>query len=145
MMKRIEFSPPSSKTLINPDLQELKELIINFPSDFWRKGSGDASLSIFEEEVLVSDLLILPNFEFGYYLKFHKYQNKAIFWIWLTLADRSRLTQVCECSDEWFASVGLFITPEKAWKVIETYCLTGERDETIEWIAPDEIPETGNW
>jgi hypothetical protein len=49
------------------------------------------------------------------------------------------------CSDDWEASAGLFLAPEKAWIAISEFCRSGARSPDIEWIRPADMPADGNW
>ena len=63
---------------------------------------------------------------------------------WLSLGDRSRLSEVV-CPDDWKVSAGLFVPTDKAWLVIRQFCESGTRSNDIEWITPDDMPDDGNY
>lgn len=64
---------------------------------------------------------------------------------WLSLEDSSALNQSVECSDEWYASIGLFLPIERAWIAIKEFLVFGAKTDLINWINSDEMPDDGNW
>ena len=42
-------------------------------------------------------------------------------------------------------TIGLFLPPSLAWKGVEKFLKTGTASTEIEWILPDDIPESGNY
>ena len=48
-------------------------------------------------------------------------------------------------ANELFASVGLFLSVEKAWLAIDEFCKTGERTDKIDWIEDSEMPEESSY
>ena len=143
-MYNIVYTSPQGDELECPDLELLQEYILQPPEKYWIQGSGDASLS-FKEKLKETSLLILPNESYGFYLKFLVSENNRIANTWLSLNDPLLLDRVIECSEEWYASIGLFLPPNKAWWAIEEFCKTGIRTDKVQWITPDDIPEGGNW
>ena len=83
---------------------------------------------------------MLAHLELGYYLNYMGRGNEE----WLSLGDASRLSEVV-IPDDWKASAGLFIPPDKAWPAIEEFCQFGTRSERIAWISPEQVPDDGNW
>ena len=77
---------------------------------------------------------MLPSEQNGFYLKYSDEAKQ----VWLSLEDPGKLTEVVECADEWYASVGLFLPKEKAWLAIKEFCQTGNRTDEITWIDPAE-------
>jgi hypothetical protein len=63
---------------------------------------------------------------------------------WLSLHDAATLSEVVECSAEWFASKGLFLTPDRAASAVEEFCRTGLRSEGVAWIRSADLPAEGN-
>jgi hypothetical protein len=88
-----------------------------------------------------TEMLILPNDEHGFYLKFLDENGDE----WFSLENRDRMAEWAECCDEWYASIGLFVPRQKAWIATKEFCLTGKRTEEIAWITPEEMPAGSNW
>lgn len=120
------------------DLAMIRESLLT-PGNYWRQGSGGALIE-FTAGSRRASMILLPHEDHGIYLKWLDDDET-----WLSLGDRSRLDSIVECSDEWFASVGLFVSPGEAWTAVEEFCRSGERTSRIAWIAPEEIPPEGNW
>ena len=120
----------------NPELAWLQNVICE--SSKQGLEFGEATIEYHETDKSRS-LILISDRELGYYLL---YQPKID--TWLSLGDRTRLSEVI-CPDDWQASVGLFVSRDKAWLVIYEFCQSGERSSRIEWIRPTEIPEGGNW
>ena len=55
------------------------------------------------------------------------------------------LEETIEIGDEIYASAGLFLPLELAWRGIEEYMKTGRVSDQIDWITPEDVPENGNW
>lgn len=138
-MVRVVFKEPSGSKTENPSIDHLRQLILAPPDDYWRRGTGGATLE-YIDEFSNNKMLILPNELLGYYLK---YINGSEY-EWISLEDPSKLSEVAECADEWFASIGLFLPKQKAWIAIEEFCRTGARTNQIDWITPSDLPEGGN-
>jgi hypothetical protein len=124
------------KAVCNPDMDWLHDVILN-PC---RPGQefGEATLTYRDAE-RVAEMVLIADRELGYYLKYELVGDS-----WLSLGDPGRLAEVV-CPDDWEASAGLFVSPERAWVAIHDFCLSGVRSKTVEWVRPTEIPEAGNW
>jgi hypothetical protein len=61
------------------------------------------------------------------------------------LNDINNLDDVAETANDIYASIGLFLIKETAWKGIKKFLQTGELSKDIEWSTPDVIPEDGNY
>lgn len=103
--------------------------------------SGDVMLC-FKTESCTSYMDIVYGESLGYYLH---YINKKENCERLSLGDYQKLTEVIEYDEDCYASVGLFITVDSALKEIEIFCRTGNITNSIDWITPNEVPESGNW
>lgn len=144
-MKQFTFRQPTGKTIANPSPGFVASAILSPPKDYWRQGNGDANIKCSEDGVEKSELIIAENEEFGFYMRFYDYEEHPNPKPWLSLQDRSTLSVTTECCDEWIASVGLFVVPERAAKAVEEFVQTGHKPTSIEWIRPSEIPEDGNY
>jgi hypothetical protein len=140
MTASLVFNPPNGESIEDPNLLDLEKLIVDLPKDYWLEGSGDATL-YYRGQNGTTALIVMPNFDFGIYVQFVAENGDK----WLSLADRNRLNEVTEAAEEWYASIGLFLPPQKAWLAVKDFCLIGQRTTEIEWITPTEIPEGGNW
>jgi len=128
----------------SPDVSAMQALVINPPPGYWLSGSGSGSIE-FEDGASRRCLLLLPNETYGIYLKYIVFKNGVARETWLSLQDRTMLSKVCECSDEWYASIGLFLPRNIAWLGIQEFLKTGKRSENVNWIQPVELPDGGNW
>ncbi|MGC5327298.1 hypothetical protein [Brevibacillus sp. SYSU BS000544] len=142
---KISFESPDGSMIENPSINDLRlNMIDNFP-DFWMQGNGTATINYFDDEKSQRSLLILPNSEHGIYLKYLVMENRRVKAEWLSLENSLALKHTVECSDEWYASIGLFLPLEKAWIAIVEFLLSGERTDKINWINSEEMPEDSNW
>jgi hypothetical protein len=139
-MARVVFTGPTGTSIDNPDLDYLRNLVLSPPPGYWSQGNGGATFEYGAEQCR-KQLLYLPNPRHGIYLKYCDEGDNE----WLSLQDPTKLEEVAECSDQWYASVGLFLPPEKAWEAVAEFCRTGRRTDRISWIDPGELPEGGNW
>ena len=137
---QITYRPPLGQVLENPSLEMLRELVTNPPAGYWDQGSGGATLDCSTENSKVS-LMLFPDSRHGVYLRFYDEEENP----WLSLHDEAKLSEVIECNDEWYVSVGLFLSKETAWLAVKEFCMTGRRSPDVRWILPSAIPEGGNW
>lgn len=144
MMKRIVFNAPEdSEEITVRDLGQLWSEMIDDFTEYWQDGSGEGDIQIFENNQLQSTLMIEPSIELErIYLHFIDNLNGED---WLSVYDRENLEETIEIVEEVYASAGLFLPLELAWKGIEEYVRTGRRTGQIDWITPKEVPENGNW
>lgn len=144
MMKRIVFNAPEdSEEITVRDLGQLRSEMIDDFTEYWQDGSGEGDIQIFENNQLQSTLMIEPSIELErIYLHFIDNLNGED---WLSVYDRENLEETIEIVEEVYASAGLFLPLELAWKGIEEYVRTGRRTGQIDWITPKEVPENGNW
>lgn len=142
-MPTVIYEPPSGGTDTNLNVDELRNAVLSWPSDYWRVGSGGAILRFADGNERTAMLLVLPHVQeqHGIYLKYSGSDKQE----WLSVHDRSKLDHVAECADEWYASVGLFLPKELAWVAIEEFIRSGTKSAKVHWIQPDEVPENGNW
>lgn len=144
-MKQFIFRQPTGENILNPDPGFVASAMLSPPVGYWRQGSGDANIECWEDGINMSEIIIAENEQFGFYMRFYDNEEHCNPEPWLSLQDRSMLAVTAECCDEWFASVGLFVIPERAAKAVAEYIQTGLKPTSIEWIRPSEIPENGNY
>lgn len=142
---KIIYESPKGIIIENPNIDELKCAMINNFPEYWHQGNGSATIDFHDEEKGHLSLLVLPNDEYGIYLKYLKLVNGRVQGEWLSIEDDQRLSETVESSDEWYASIGLFLPKEKAWLAIENFLKTGEMSEEIKWISSEDMPEDSNW
>ena len=134
-MQTITFHPRYAlRRVSNPDMEWLKDVILH-PFEPGRE-FGEASIT-FSEGAHKGDMILIADRKLGYYLIIGHHE-------WLSLGDRSRLSEVV-CPDDWKASAGLFVAPDKAWLAVQEFCKSACRTDQIDWITPDEIPDDGNY
>lgn len=138
------FTSPDGVPSPLPDRDALREAVTHPGSKYWDSGSGDATLSFTENDRTVT-LMVLPHRQHGVYLKYVVRQGRRIAGEWMALHDPQKLSEVTEVSDQWMASVGLFLPPETAWTVVEDFLATGSRSEHVAWVTPEEMPPDSNW
>jgi hypothetical protein len=145
-MNKIIYADPEGDEVLDPKTGSLKAAVLELPSNYWGRGSGDATLSLTKPDGCEVSLLLLPNPQLSrIYLKCLIMKSGIVEEEWLSLRDQSQLSVVTTCSDEWLASEGLFLEPQDAWVAVECFLETGERTDKVNWITPDRIPEDGNW
>jgi hypothetical protein len=136
-MAEVLFQPRYAiPAMRNPELEWLREIILDpfLPG----REFGEALIDFREGERRLS-MILLSDPDLGYYLKYDPTGDT-----WLSLGDATRLGEVV-CPDDWQASAGLFVPPDKAWLAVSAFCRTGERSSAITWIRPTELPPEGNW
>ncbi len=136
-MPEVLFEPRYAiRSVRDPDAAWLRDLIL----DPFRPGRefGEATIK-FRDGGRTATLILIADRELGYYLN-HEPSGDT----WLSLGDPGRLAEVV-CPDDWQASAGLFVPPEKAWLAIHEFCRSGGRSSEIEWIRPEDMPAEGNW
>src|SRR4051812_32335260 len=105
-MANVLFRPPTGSLVLNPNIDFLRQTILNSSGSYWTQGSGDADLEYHDVGTKPVRLLILPHREHGIYLKYIVLEGNRVIETWLSLYDLEKLGQVVECGDEWYASVG---------------------------------------
>ncbi|MNC12611.1 hypothetical protein D3C75_603350 [compost metagenome] len=142
---KIVFESPTGAIIENPNVDEIRQSMIDSFPDYWHQGNGTGSIDYFDDEKGHRSLLIFPNDEHGIYLKYLVMENRRVRAEWLSLENELRLNQFVESSDEWYASIGLFMPVEKAWIAISEFLISGEKTDLINWINSEDMPEDGNW
>lgn len=143
-MRRIVLnSPDDSFEIAARDIKKLKSTMIDNFMDYWQEGSGEGDIQIFENNRICSTLMIEPSLELQrIYLHYiDRVNNKDL----LSVYDKNDLEETIEIGEEVYASAGLFLPLELAWRGIEEYVKTGKASEQIDWITPEDVPENGNW
>lgn len=143
-MRRIVLdTPEDTEEITSEDLARLRTEMIDDFAQYWKEGSGEGSIQIFENNQIQSTLMIEPGIELGrIYLHIIDKVNGED---WLSVYDRENLEETIETVEEVYASVGLFLPLELAWKGIEEYVRTGRRTGEVDWITPKDVPPNGNW
>ncbi len=142
---KIVFESPTGTIFENPNVDDLRQSMIDSFPDYWYQGIGTATIDYFDDEKDQRSLLIFPIDEHGIYLKYLVMENRRVSEEWLSLEIPLALDQFVESSDEWYASIGLFMPLEKAWTAISEFLVSGERTELINWINSEDMPEDSNW
>jgi len=138
-LSKLILIEPTGRRITDPSLDAVRQMILSPPAGYWYETIGVAILERFDG-TSKKRLMVLPSEKHGIYLKYSDEAKQ----VWLSLEDRGKLTEVVECADEWYTSVGLFLPKEKAWVAIREFCRTGNRTVEITWIDPAEIPEGGS-
>lgn len=142
---KIVFESPDGATVENPNIDELRLSMIDSFPDYWHQGNGTAIIEYFDDEKGQRSLMIFPNDEHGIYLKYLVMENRRVRAEWISLENELTLNQFVESSDEWYASIGLFMPVEKAWTAISEFLISGEKTDLINWINSEDMPEDSNW
>jgi hypothetical protein len=141
----ITVESPSGFVIHNPDINNLKsDMIDNFP-EYWHQGNGAAAINYRIDDIFQYTLVVLPSDNYGLYLKYLIKENGRVIEEWLSMQNPLLLDSIVECSDEWYASIGLFLPLEKAWLAIKEFLDSGEKSMEITWVTSAAIPENGNW
>lgn len=143
-MRRIVLnSPDDAFEITAQDIKKLQSKMIDNFMDYWQEGSGEGDIQIFENNRICSILMIEPSLELQrIYLHYiDRVNNKDL----LSVYDKNDLEETIEIGEEIYASAGLFLPLELAWRGIEEYVKTGKASELIDWITPEDVPENGNW
>lgn len=141
-MKKMVFNDPNGDVFEINDYDEFRDTIMMDFETYWLQGSGDGFIDYYEDDKKIVTLFIGPNIEYGIYLRYFEWCNEKSY---LSLFDSNKLNEVAETAEEIYASIGLFLPIEIAWKVIQDFLNTGKTSNKIKWITPHEIPEGGNW
>jgi len=142
-MQEILLSGPSGSGHVLMDSHEFISHVRKFPCDNWREGGAVITIKTNDK---TSKLIIVPMLGHGIYMQYcEEDQSGRIQRMLLSLRDRTRLSQVVEAADEYYASEGLFICPELAADAVGYFIETGMLPQSIEWISPAELPEEGNY
>lgn len=142
---KIVFESPNGTIVENPNVEDLWHNMIDSFPDYWQQGSGTVTIDYFEENMGHRSLLIFPNDEHGIYLKYLVIENRRVKEEWLSLENPLTLNAFVETSDEWYASIGLFMPLDKAWTAISKFLVSGGRTELMNWINSKDMPEDSNW
>lgn len=131
----------------NPDaskINRLREIILD-PSDFsWNQSNGGIVITHYFNQSKYYTLMAFSNDDYGIFLRYSR-GNEEVGIEYLSLNDISKLgEEVTEYCFELYASIGFFISPDRAWKAVNHFCLTGNKTSEIQWISCEEVPETCN-
>lgn len=153
-MRKIYYdgSSESNVEITSENIPQLYgDMIGNFPS-YWMDGSHDAIISIYEDGVKTESFRISAYEGLGLHLVHTKWlylgkdaRPSRYSIVHLSVYDKTKLDQVVDICVEQYASVGLFLPPELAWKGIKEFIETGRMSIDINWITPDMLPDEGNW
>jgi hypothetical protein len=133
------YYAPTGKEESLSDVAALQSCFASPSASYWKQGSGDAAIKITDSGE-VKELIIMPHERYGFYLQYTDGHGT-----WLSLRDRQMLNEVATCLNEWRVSIGLFLPAEAAWAAVVHFASTGQRSPQIEWIAPKDMPEDGNY
>lgn len=141
----IKFISPNGLSIDSPDIDEMKaNMIDNFPN-YWQQGNEATSMDCIINGKVINSLLALSSAKHGIYLKYLAMNGRKILDECLSLEDSSKMDTHVECSDEWYASEGLFLPPEKAWIAINEFLNNGSKSKEVSWINSKDMPENSNW
>lgn len=143
-MRRIVLnSPDDAFEITAQDIKKLQSKMIDNFMDYWQEGSGEGDIQIFENNRICSTLMIEPGLELEkIYLHYIDNVNGKDL---LSVYDKNDLEETIEIGEEVYASAGLFLPLELAWRGIEEYVKTGRASGQIDWITPEDMPQNGNW
>lgn len=143
------FQSSNSAEIKDPDTVYDK-VIKNFKR--FLQEDGGMILSFWEDDVNISSLTIQAHKDYGiclthdiYYKRLTPKGEYIASNTHLAVYDKTRLEEVIDVDDELYASVGLFFSPEIAWKGIKEFMVSGGMTLDIEWIDCGSMPENGNW
>lgn len=142
-MKHTLFIPTAHETIKNIDIDLMHKYIIDDFENYWFHDTSDAEIQYFENNKLISGLIIGTNIEYGIFLH---YTNLDASEDKLSLYDETKLDEVVDGANcSLWVSTGLLLPKEIAWEVIKEFLETGKASDKIRWISPDNIPENGNY
>lgn len=134
------FCDPMGKCEENPPSEMLRQLLLAPPAGYWDQGGGGATLELVMPNCKVS-MMLCPSSQYGVSLRYYDNQGNP----WLSVGDADKFGEVTELYDEWYVSVALFVSNEKAWSAVKEFCMSGKQSAELTWIPASEIPDGGNW
>ncbi len=139
-MKYTKYEPPQRKTITNidPDIV-YNDIIKNFKNYWSSVDTAGTEVQYYEDDELLASLFINVHLDYGIYLKYESRRDEK-----LSVFDKNQLNEIVWTKDVCDFSMGLFLSPELAWKGIKEFLETGTASKEIEWISPDDLPEGGN-
>jgi hypothetical protein len=124
------FSPPDGEIIQNPQLDWLKDLILNKGEDYWNAGAGQASLKRHENGATIELLLTLEPSQ-GFYLEYIDPQN--VYYVSLGEGTFDKTVTVYVGGDPVLLPTAFFISRKLALAAVEELCSSGCRTTKITW------------
>ncbi|GIO31560.1 MULTISPECIES: hypothetical protein [Paenibacillus] len=75
---KIVFESSNGSIIENPNMDYLRENMIDNSPDYWHQGNGTATIDIYDDKKGGRSLLIFPNAEHGIYLKYLIIENRRV-------------------------------------------------------------------
>jgi len=140
-MRYTHYYPATDETItdINPDIM-YNNIIKNFKNYWSSVNVACEEIHYFEDDELTASLIMNVHPDYGIYLRCETDSGEK-----LSVFDKNKLNEIVWTIDVCDISMGLFLPPELAWKSIKEFLETGTASKEIEWISPDELPESGNY
>jgi hypothetical protein len=135
---KIEFADPMNDDYEDISLTDMKKIIFDKKDDFWAVGSGTAKISYYIGGERLSFFSLSANEKFGFLINCGKSlsESKNL----LYGENTEEIAQLFIAGDIVKVNRKAVVPKEVAWKAIEYFLQTGERNPDLTWgIA--EMPE----
>lgn len=130
------FSPPDGEIVMNPELDQLRDLIMNKGEDYWNAGAGQASLKRHQNGATI-ELLLMMEPSLGFYLEYIDPQN--VYYVSLGEGSFDKTATIYIGGDPVLLPTVFFVPRESACAAVEELYRTGQRSERINWKRRSEV------
>ena len=139
MNKTLKFcEPPNGRVILDPHISFLKQLVLEGGGDYWNAGSGE-STTVYSHDGKQSRLTLMLHEPLGFYLEHVDVDGQHF--SSLGPPDAKGRAKVYVCGEPMFIPVSCFVPRELAWAALQSFCKTGGRSKSINWI----IRSTLDW
>ena len=126
-MKRIEFIPPSGEVIKDPTFPLIKNLILNKGKDFWESGSGDACISITDDEGYMLSEIILMVREYGVFIQYGLAEDGSQYNL-ITSNNTQVKTTINLSGEPWELPISFFVEKDIAIDAVSIYLNNSDQE-----------------
>ncbi len=130
-MSKLTFSAPSGEVLENPELSDIKKLILTKGERYWNTGSGDGGFDFYYETGNANLQLIFDK-KWGFYLLYRGADKKS--YTSFGPGDFDHTVSPGVGGDPLLLPTKFFVPRERAWEAVEEFCKSGQKSAKITWM-----------
>jgi len=132
--------PGDGSEVAEPDVNWLRELVLNGDSEFWNSGSGQGWLRDQDQK---TELLLTFHEDHGFSLDYC--DSRSTYFVSLGNGDFTHKIKVYIGGDPEFLPTARFVSRKEAWLAIEEFCRSGRMTTKIKWGKRSEQKWSTAW
>jgi hypothetical protein len=132
-MKKIVLTAPNGTRYVNPDISMLEYDILHGGQEHWEDGSGDAGIKFFDNDCLVSELILMVREPYGVFVHYTGAEDGKEYVLNSEEGGNDSITTK-QGGDPWTIPIGFCVDKGTAVHAVRDFLESGKKTTSATWV-----------